>query len=333
MVGYGASFGGDFADNRALVFKDNSTRISYAGWATMDGRSALRYEYDHPRGALGVTNGNQSGFAAARGAFWVDPETLDLLRIDTEGYDIPWNLAVQSISDVTSYWRVLIGKRIVLLAHNSEFRLTYANGITRRNASVFSNCREYTADSSLTFGTSPEPQLPPSTVEDSHVPPGLQLQVVLDRPLDASHAAVGDLIHAHVLKGDGGIPRGARVYGRVSRIINFNDLIPQPRPQHPPPTPKLPVLGWHAGEVLIQMEFSQIEYRRGRAPFLARLIDLQLQPGKQDTEIRSFGYLDSDAVVRYDPPGTASIYVSKENPVLGRSLIMQWVTASGRGSL
>ena len=119
----------------------------------------------------------------------------------------------------------------------------------------------------------------------------------------------------------------------MSRIINFNHLIPQRRPQQPPPTPKLPVLGWHAGEVLIQMEFSQIEYRRSRAPFLARLIDLQLEAGKQGAEIRSFGYLDSDAVVRYDPPGTASIYISKENLVLGRNLIMQWVTASGRGSL
>jgi hypothetical protein len=153
--------------------------------------------------------------------------------------------------------------------------------------------------------------------------------------LDWTSQRTGACISVNVsfLKGDGGIPRGARVYGRVSRIINFNDLIPQRRPQQPPPTPKLPVLGWHAGEVLIQMEFSQIEYRRSRAPFLARLIDLQLEAGKQGAEIRSFGYLDSDAVVRYDPPGTASIYISKENLVLGRNLIMQWVTASGRGSL
>lgn len=333
MVGYGASFGGDFADNRALVFKDNSTRISYAGRATMDGRPALRYEYDHPRGALGVANGNQSGFTAARGAFWIDPETLDLLQIDIEGYAIPSNLAVRSISDGTTYWRVLIGKRIVLLARNSEFLLTYADGTARRNASVFSNCREYTADSTVTFGSSTTPELPPPSLENSHVQSGLQLQLVLDKTLDANEAAVGDPIRARVLETVGGIPRGARVYGRVSRIVNFNDQIPLPRPERPPPTPKDAVWGWRLGEVLIQIELLQIEYQRSRAPFIARLIDLESQPGKPDPTIRSFGYLDDDRVVKYDPPGTASVYVPKENPVLGRGVIMQWVTASERGSL
>jgi hypothetical protein len=85
--------------------------------------------------------------------------------------------------------------------------------------------------------------------------------------------------------------------------------------------------------VLIQIEFSQIDYRRTRAPFMARLTDLESRPGKPDPGIRSFGYLDDGAVVRYDPPGTASIYVSQDNPVLGPGVIMQWVTASERGSL
>jgi hypothetical protein len=337
MVGYGASFGGDFADNRALIFKNNSTKISYAGPVTMDGRPALRYEYDASRGALGVANGNRRGVTPARGTFWINPETLDLLQIDIEAYAIPSDVAVRSISDSTKYWRVLIGKSIVLLAHNSEFRLTYADGTARRNASVFSNCREYTADSTLTFGSSPAPQVPPPTAEDSHIQPGLQLQLVLDKTLDANEAAVGDPIRAHVLKGDGGILRGAHVYGRVNRIVNFNDQIPLPRPEQSPPTLKQELWGRHKDEVLIQIEFLQIEYRRGRVPFIARLIDLESQPGKHDATIPSFGYLESDAVVRYDPPGTASIYLSKEspakeNPALGPGVIMQWVTAPERGT-
>jgi hypothetical protein len=62
------------------------------------------------------------------------------------------------------------------------------------------------------------------------------------------------------------------------------------------------------------------------------LIDLESLPGKGDIKIRSFGYLDGDAIVRYDSPGNASFYVLMENVVLGRSVIMQWVTASERGS-
>jgi len=329
MVGYGASFGGDFADNRALVFRSEWTKIWFAGRVTMNGRPALRYDYDTPRGALRVSVGGQSGYTPARGSFWVDPETLDLLQLDIEGYAIPSKLAVRSISDRTIYWRVLIGKQIALLGHDSQFQLTDADGTLKRNASVFSNCREYTVDSTLTFGSTPTLQLPPP-IEESHVQPGLQLQLVLDKTLDANGAAVGDPIRAHVLQGDGDIPRGARVYGRVNRIINFNDQIPLPRPELPLPTRRQTMWGQHTGEVLIQIEFQRIEYRRSRTPFVARLIDLESAPGRQDAKIRSFGYLDSDLVVRYDPPGTASVYVSQENPVLGRGVIMHWITVPER---
>jgi hypothetical protein len=275
---------------------------------------------------------NRSGSTAARGAFWIDPESLDLLKIDIEGYAIPSDLAVRSMSDSTTYWRVLIGKRVVLLAHSSEFRLTDADGTVKQNTSAFSNCREYTADSSVTFGSSPALQPPPPVVENSQLQPGLQLQLVLDRTLDANEAAVGDPIRAHILKGVGRIPRGAQVYGRVNRVINFDDQIPLPKPERPPPAPQRAVCGRHPGEVLIQIEFLHIEYRGSRAQFRARLIDLESQPGKRDTKIRSFGYLESDAIVKYDPPGTASIYFSKENPALGRGVIMQWITTSERGS-
>jgi len=263
----------------------------------------------------------------------IDPETLDLMQLNIEGYAISSSLPLRSIYEDTRYRRVLIGKSIALLARSSEFQLTFMDGTRRRNASVFSNCREYTADSTLIFSQSPTPQVPAPTVEDSQVHPGLQLQLVLDKTLDVNEVAVGEPIRAHVLKGDGGIPRGAHAYGRVTRLINFDNQIPLPAPKHPPPTPNHEQWGQHAGDVLIQIEFSQIEYRRVRAPFIARMIDLESQPGRRETDIRSFGYLDDDSVVKYDPPGTASIFVSKENPVLGRDVIMMWVTVSKPGSL
>jgi hypothetical protein len=89
----------------------------------------------------------------------------------------------------------------------------------------------------------------------------------------------------------------------------------------------LPALG------LRGIEFSQIEFRRSRVPFMARLIDLESQPGARDIQIRGFGYFEDGAIVQYDPPATASFYVSQENPVLGRGVIMQWVTLPERGSL
>jgi hypothetical protein len=157
--------------------------------------------------------------------------------------------------------------------------------------------------------------------------------LVLDKTIDATEAAVGDLIRAHVLQGYGDLPRGARIYGRVNRIINFNDQIPLPKREHPLPTPKQAMWGQHAGEVLIQIEFQQIEYRHRRTPFAARLIDVESPPGRQDAKILSFGYLDSDVGVRYDPPGTATLYLSQEKSVLGRGVIMHWVPQSAASPL
>jgi len=71
--------------------------------------------------------------------------------------------------------------------------------------------------------------------------------------------------------------------------------------------------GQHAGEVLIGIEFSQIEFRRSRVPFMARLIDLESQPGARDIQIRALA-TSRRRIVQYDPPATASFYVSQEKP-------------------
>jgi hypothetical protein len=332
MVGYGVSFRGDFADNRALVFNNDQTRISYVGRVTIEGRPALHYEFDAHRRALAVRSAYQSGFAAARGAFWIDPETLDVLQLELAAYDIPTSLSIRSIVDRTMYWPVRVGGRRVLLARRSEFLLTEPDGTLRRNLSAFSNCREYNSESTVTFGPSPKAQSSPA-MEDTRVQPGLQLELVLDTPLDANNAAVGDPIRAHILQTAGNLRRGANVYGRVNRIINYSDQIPKPRSEQRPRPSSHPTWGQHTGEVLIGIEFTHVELRRSRVPFTARLIDVESQPGRRAAQIRSFGYFDDDAIVQYDPPGTASVYVAQENPIIGRGVIMRWVTVAGPGSL
>jgi len=139
-------------------------------------------------------------------------------------------------------------------------------------------------------------------MEKTRIQPGLQLQLVLDTPLDANKASVGDPISAHTLQSVGGIRRGAHVYGRVSRILNYNDQVPTSKPERSSRPSKHAMYGQHAGEVLIGIEFSQIEFRRSRVPFMARLIDLESQPGARDIQIRGFGYFEDGAIVQYDPP-------------------------------
>jgi hypothetical protein len=158
-----------------------------------------------------------------RGSLWIDPETNDLLQIDLEAYDFASQLSLQSISDIAKYQQLLIGERTMLIEHNSEFRLTNADGTVQRNVSSLSNCREY-RESTLSFGQNPAARLPEPTMESVHVRPGLQLQLVFDKTFNANQVAVGDPIRGHVLRANGEIRQGARVYGRVTDCGLFIDL-------------------------------------------------------------------------------------------------------------
>ena len=101
---------------------------------------------------------------------------------------------------------------------------------------------------------------------------------------------------AHVVEAVGPIPRGARIAGRIERLIRY-----------------------HEKYALIGLSFSRVEFRRIRAPFAARLIDAG------SSEIRGFGYFVDNDLVRYDPPGIASLYLG-ERPRLRRGFSMRWLT-------
>ena len=125
----------------------------------------------------------------------------------------------------------------------------------------------------------------------------MELATALDTTVDLETATVGDEVRAHVVDAVGPIPRGARIVGRVERLIRYSE-----------------------GYALIGLSFSRVEFRRIRAPFAARLIEAA------SGEIRSFGYFADNDVVRYDPPGTASLYLVEKRPRLRRGFPMRWLT-------
>ena len=328
VVGHGAGFGGDFADSRNLIFKNESTGISYAGSETMEDRPALRYEFQVPRdrGGLWVGVGNQQGRAAVRGSFWIQPETLDLIRIDLERYDIPAHLERKSVVVRTMYWRVRIGEKSVLLPRNSEFLLTSRDDVVRRNSTLYLNCREYKVESNINFGADPT-----APDRETRIAAGLELHLELGKAVDPHRTAIGEPVRATVLKAAGSVPKGAEVKGRVIRIIRYGDHIPLPNRASRRRGPRrsktvAPVWGRHADEVLIGIEFATIEFRGSRAPFVAALMGLVSQPGASVPPVRSFGYFEDGGVVRLDAPGTAHIYLSAEDSVLPRGVVMNWVT-------
>ena len=184
-----------------------------------------------------------------------------------------------------------------MLARDSELLLTLPDGTVKRNFSVFSNCREFQAQSVISFegGASARMEPPPPAIEAARLPAGLELAVALDTTVDLESAAVGDEVRAHVVEAVGPLPRGARIVGRVEKLIRY-----------------------HEGYALIGLSFSRVEFRRFRAPFAARLIEAGA--------IRSFGYFADNDLVRYDAPGTANLYLAGSRPRLRRGFSMRWLT-------
>ena len=334
-TGYGLNFKGDFADNRVLIFGNPWTTIRFSGEDRVEGRPALRFDYEVPveRGGLSAVINNVPGRIPTRGSFWADPVTAAVLRIDVEGRDIPEDLRLKSIVARTMYWQVLIGGRGVTLARNSEFVVTDSDGIVGRNQSIFSSCREYRVESTISFDSdAPAAGEPPSTAAPTRLPNGVELQLTLDTLVDSSKAAVGDVVLALVQEASGGESlKGAKVYGRVARVIRFTDRLPAFGGKKKHPLARKPGLEWgqHLDEVLIGLEFSEVEFRRARMPFTGRLVAVEptAGAGKRSNPVRSFGYYEDAAFVRYDPPGSASLYISDEDPVLRKGLVLRWITS------
>src|SRR5579862_2146119 len=77
MIGTGA-----FAIMLHNVFVSDSVDIEYGGRVDEGGRVAAKYDFRLPRPSLEITVPGGSGTAGQEGSFWVDPESLDLIRLE-----------------------------------------------------------------------------------------------------------------------------------------------------------------------------------------------------------------------------------------------------------
>jgi len=159
------------------------------------------------------------------GSVWVDPDTQDVVRIETRAK--PSDLSVTSITESTDYRRLRIGQEEFQLPLSSQLFIVELDGTEHHNVSQFSNCRQYSAASSVSFDVRP---VALSSSEDKRqdllLPAGAVLDLKLQTLITFEESAVGDLFTARLDRTAkaGGIqlPKGATITGRIRRLERHN---------------------------------------------------------------------------------------------------------------
>jgi hypothetical protein len=153
LVPSGAIANGMFATFARGLFVGDRGGLRYRRGEKLAGHVSVRYDFRLTRQESGfmLQVSNISEMVAAKGSIWFDPVSLDLIRLEVFGADIPDDLHLGEAVIHTDYARTHIGDSDALLPKRSELLMTYYSGVTNRDVIEFSQCHEYHAESTIKF--------------------------------------------------------------------------------------------------------------------------------------------------------------------------------------
>jgi hypothetical protein len=221
----GVAATGDYALHAHAIFVSSSPTFEFAGEEDLDGRRAVRFDYDVPasRSGYGIRAGEREVTAPYHGSFWADRESLEVMRLDVAVDSLPRDFPVAGATTQIRYARTRVGDSDFLLPRRVELVMRASNGTERMNRTEFARCHQYVGETTISFddpSAAPETISAPRPVPQIELPRGLALESKLDQPLDFKTVALGDTVTATLTapaKKDGRIliPRGAILEGRV----------------------------------------------------------------------------------------------------------------------
>jgi hypothetical protein len=316
LIGSGVVGTGAFAVHAANVFLSGAAEFTYRGEEEWKGKRSFRFDYAVPRehSRYRVRVPPYQAVVGFHGSFWVDAETLDLLRLEVHADEIPDELRLARTSDVMEYQRVTIGRSDYLLPASSEFTMLGTLGNEYRNRRRLTDCRQYAAEASVRF----DPGLEMAPVaRASTLPPRLVMELVLDSSVDLETVALGDEVRAVLARpvihqGQLLAPQGSTVLGRLVRLEKNS----MPYPHY-----------------VVGLQFDILESPAGRLEFAATLEDVAPAAGL----IRQAKTLDPtfdrrrraprlDILVRERQEGRGVLHWDARQPRIRRGLRMRWRT-------
>ena len=308
---------GSFGAYLNSVFGQPGVAYQYKGEQTAEGKTLFEYAYHVPLEASHFEVKTEAGWrpTAYEGSFRVDPQTYELMQLTVRTVEPPTGAAFCQATSTLGYQRVHIGDSDLLLPRQAELQIELKNGPETRNVTTFAGCREYQAESEISFGDSAAaPGSTPQTFGRGSVslPIGLPVTLALEGPIDTATAAAGDAIDARVVtavhrsgSGDVLVPAGAKVRGRIRRVEHH--LLPSPY-------------------FRIVLAFNRVEVNGAISPFVVRS-----EPDHSLAEKLGANLEVRDTGIWYWGVGTLLFPSNKPQVVIPAGFESKWFTlATGR---
>jgi len=326
LVGSGMIGTGAFAIILTNVF--HSSLITYRGEEELDGQMAVKYDFRMPGKALEISIPGGLGAVGLEGFFWVNPQSLDLIRLDTRAIDIPPYLPLEEDSSKVYYARTQIGEHTALLAQQADLHMLETRGVENYDRIEFTHCRAFSAQSAIRFDAEPHDAAEPMPAENlktlsaagavvEAIPPFLLITAQLTKPI-TDKEAVGELIEAKVSgdvtqKGKIVIPNGSLVRGRIRRLERYR--------------------GKKSADFIVGLEFTEVEVSGGSLRFYADLLRMDKRPGirqslsEQVLVMTSVGAEAKTQIITLpELPGVASFFVQGKTFTLPSGFRTVWRT-------
>jgi hypothetical protein len=137
-----------------VLFSSDAAEFKQVGTQKKDGRKTIRYDLRVPieKSRFRVRHGPAEGLAGYEGSVWVDPETLDLVRVDFKVNRIPSQIGVALIEESMHYKTIRVGTSEFNLPDHSELSATDITGFHSVNTIKLNRCREFGAESMVKYG-------------------------------------------------------------------------------------------------------------------------------------------------------------------------------------
>ena len=235
IVSHGPLATGAFGAMLGVVFLKDAAAFNFIHDTEWEGKRVKEFSFEVSRenSHYTVQLVSAKGWykCAYSGVVWIDTQTADPVRIVLTTGELP--AATDSCQTVASleFSRVPIGSSELLLPHRAAQRFIGVIGNEAENTTTFSDCREYSSESTVHYFHEPAAERAADGSklrrERRPIPSGLLFQLELLTPIDSETAAAGDRFTAKLVEPLRDLkttyaPKGAIVDGRITLLKMFH---------------------------------------------------------------------------------------------------------------